>query len=87
VKTTAGTDSSGGTAEARTKYRLFVSPVKPSPKQEGALGLPWSTLVLTTIVDPLLNMAWDPQQSPTMLNSAACQSCARLRIPSPFCAE
>src|SRR5215467_2643564 len=32
-------------------------------------------------------MAWDPQQSPTMLNSATCQPCARLTTLSSFCAE
>src|SRR5712671_1430869 len=87
VKTTAGSDSEGGTAEACTKNRLFVSPVKPWPRQEGAVVFPESTLVLTTIVDPLLKVALDRQQSPTMLNSAACQPCARLRMPSSFCAE
>jgi hypothetical protein len=40
VKTTAGNDSEGGTTEACTKNRLFVSPVKPWPEQEGAFGLP-----------------------------------------------
>src|SRR5262249_76701 len=40
VKTTAGNVSVGGTAEACTKNRLFVSPVKPWPRQDGAFGLP-----------------------------------------------
>src|SRR5713101_2360216 len=40
VKTTAGNDSEGGTAEACTKNRLLVSPVKPWLEQEGAFGLP-----------------------------------------------
>ncbi len=40
VKMTAGNDSEGGTAEACTKNRLFVSPVKPWLEQEGAFGLP-----------------------------------------------
>src|SRR5260370_39478140 len=84
VKTTAGSDSEGGTAEACTKNRLFVSPVKPWPEQEGACGLPSSTLVLTTIVEALLKVDSDPQQSPTMLNSAACHPCGRLRTPSSF---
>src|SRR5258707_6913999 len=40
MKTTAGNDSVGGTAETCTRFRLFVSPVKPSPRQEGAFGFP-----------------------------------------------
>src|SRR5579883_2884675 len=39
------------------KLRLFVSPVKPCPSQDGALGVPESTAVRTTIVVPLLKFA------------------------------
>ena len=51
-----------------TKLRLFVSPVKPPSAQ--LAEIPALTLVLTTSVDPLLNMAVCVQQSPKMLNSA-----------------
>src|SRR5580704_6004860 len=66
------------------KLRLFVSPVKPWPRHEGAFNVPLFTLVRTTRVDPLLKLACDEQQSPTMLNSAAVQPCARKSMLSGF---
>jgi hypothetical protein len=57
---------------------LFVSAVKPSAAQVAAPP----TSILTSIVDPLLKLAWEPQQSPKMLNSALCQLFARLRTLS-----
>src|SRR5262249_28651738 len=70
---TAGNDPFAAVG-AGAKLRLLVSPVKPWPRQEGAFGVPLLTLVLTTSVDPLLKFAWELQQSPTMLNSAAVQN-------------
>src|SRR5208283_4279837 len=86
VNTIAG-DAPPTGLQGATKVRLFVSPVKPSSSQEGAFVVPSSTLVLTTIVDPLLKIACDPQQSPKMLNSASCQPSARLRTLSSPDAE
>ena len=54
-----------------TKVRLFVSTT-------GAFEVPLSTAVSTTIVDPLLKLAWLEQQSPKTLNSALFQLGARL---------
>jgi hypothetical protein len=54
------------------RKRLFDSPVKPPEPHAGAVVVPLSTSVRTTIVDPVLKMAWSPQQSPKMLNSASC---------------
>jgi len=60
-----------------TRVRLLVSPVVPVFSQVGAIVVPLSTLVLTTIVDPVLKTAWDKPPSPNTLNSAACHSVAR----------
>jgi hypothetical protein len=43
--------------DGTTSERLLVSAVKPPNTQDGAVRSPWSTLVLTTIVDPSLNVA------------------------------
>ena len=40
-----------------TKLRLFCSPVNPSSGKEGAFMVPLLSVVLTTIVDPLLKLA------------------------------
>ena len=49
-----------------TKLRLFVSAVWPTQLHLGATlvpaGVPLSILVLTTIVDPVLKFACEPQQ-------------------------
>jgi hypothetical protein len=82
VNTSAGDNPAGGLAGAAAKLRLFVSAVVPSSTQEGAPELAVSTAVLTTIVAPLLKFASVPQQSPTTLNSATFQPCARFRTVS-----
>jgi hypothetical protein len=62
--------------EATPMLRLFVSPVKPvkpvfALAQEGAFVVPSLTLVLRVSSVPRLKMAWELQQSPNTLNSAA----------------
>lgn len=81
VNTIAG-DAPPVAEQGLVNVRLFVSPVNPSPAQEGAFVVPLFTLVLTTSVAPLLKLASDEQQSPKMLNSATFQPCARLRTLS-----
>jgi hypothetical protein len=58
--------------------RLFVSAVKPFAEQAATPP----TSILTSIVDPSMNLTWELQQSPKMLNSALCQLFARLRTLS-----
>lgn len=81
VKTTAG-DSPASAAGGLAKFRLFVSAVKLSSTQKGAPLLAPSTAVLTTIVAPLLNTAFEPLPSPNTLNSAVVHFGARSRTLS-----
>src|SRR5580704_7939773 len=77
VNTIAGNAPPDTFVGVLTRVRLLVSAVKPSTTQEGALAVPLFTLVLTTMVDPVLKTAWEPLPSPKTLNSALCQFCPR----------
>jgi hypothetical protein len=70
-----GCDAAGGFGP---KLRLFVSAVNPCAKQLGGFRDPEITLVLGTIVVPLLKLAWVEQQSPQRIHSAVFQLCDRL---------
>src|SRR3954465_711472 len=69
-----------------TRLRLFVSPVKPCGTQFGIFAGPLSTLVLTAIVAPALNVAPDPPPSPYTPNSDVVQPFARPSTLSPLTA-
>src|ERR1700735_625621 len=57
--------------------RLFVSRVKPSVSQTGAVVEPSFTWTLILIVVPALKSACEPPPSPKILYSAVFQPCAR----------
>jgi len=62
VNTIAGNAPGGSdtTVGVSTKLRLLVSAVKPAPTGPQQVGaIPALTLVLTTSVDPLLNLGSD----------------------------
>jgi hypothetical protein len=68
--------------ELGTRKRLLVSAVVLLVVQVGEAVVPFVTLVWTTIVAPLLNVAWVPSELPKMLNSVKFQPCSRFRTLS-----
>src|ERR1051325_1061634 len=86
-KTMLGAGAGPSTAGVSTSVRLLVSPVNPWRSQIGELVVPWCTVVCTVTLDPALNVASEPQQSPTRLNSASVHAPDRVSTLSALTAD